>query len=178
MSHSKLAIMAAIPFLFASVAFAETAPSGPAAAPAEHHAVDRAAWHKKMCGDMYAHQAAHLAYVEAKLDLTAQQRPAWTKWQQANLDAAAKMRTACLEAAPKAEGRPTAPEREARMEKFLTLKLQTLQATRPALEALYAELTPEQKTVFDRSSHMHGHHGHGEGHGGMGMHGMGMHGQR
>jgi len=163
-----LSVLAAIPFLFASVAFAETASPGPAAAPAEHHAVDRAAWHKKVCGELYAHQAAHLAYLEAKLDLTEAQRPLWTKWKQAHLDAAAKHRSACLEAGPKGDTRPTALEREALIEKILTAKLQTLQATRPALVALYDALTPEQKAVFDHASHHHGAHGmreHGQGHG-------------
>ncbi len=172
MPHRKLALLVAVPFLFAAAALAETVPAGPRS---ERPDFDRAAMHKTMCVDMYAHQAARLAYIEAKLDLTAEQRPAWTKWQQANLAAAAKERSACLAAAPKAEGRPTALEREERAEKFLTLKLQTLQSTRPALQALYAELTPAQKKVFDHSGRGHGHFGHGEGHGHQwfgGMHGQ------
>ncbi len=173
MLNRKLAILAAVPFLFAAAALAETVPPGP---PSDRPDFDRAAMHKTMCADMYAHQAARLTYIEAKLDLTAAQRPAWTKWQQARLDAAAKERTTCLAAEPKAEGRPTALEREARMEKFLTLKLQTLQATRPALETLYAELTPAQKDIFDHSDHERGGHGHdhGPGHEWFG----GMRGQR
>ena len=171
MMTKTLSILAAIPFLFASVAFAETAAPGSAAAPAEHHAVDRAAWHKKVCGEIYAHKAAHLAYLEAKLDLTEQQRPVWTKWKQALLDAATKHRAACLDATPKGDAEPTALEREALIEKMLTAKLQTLQATRPALVALYEALTPEQKAVFDHAARHFGGHGMAEhGHGGGQMH--------
>ena len=170
-------ILTAIPFLFASVAFAETPASG-SAAPAEHRAMDHAAWHKTVCGEIYAHQAARQAYLEAKLELTEAQRPLWTKWKQASLDAATKHRAACLEAAPKGDTLPSAPDREAMMEKMLTAKLQTLQAARPALVALYEALTPEQKAVFDQAQRHHGGHGM-KGHGMMGSRGQwGRHGQQ
>jgi len=164
MFKTPFAVLVALPLLAASVAFAE-----PAAAP-QHQDGDHAAWHKKVCGEVYAHRAGGLAYLEAKLALTSQQRPAWTKWQQAQLDAAAKERSSCLEATPKAEGQhSTALEHEARIEKVLTAKLQELQASRPALQALYEELTPEQKAVFDHNAchHRHGHggmHGHSDWH--------------
>lgn len=160
MPNRKLALLAAVPFLFAAAALAETTPMG---APSDRPNFDRAAMHTSQCTDRYAHQAASLAYIEAKLDLTAEQRPAWTKLREARLAAAAKERSACLATAPKAEAeaRPTALEREARAEAFLTLKLQTLQSTRPALQALYAELTPAQKEVLDQSGHDRDHFGHG-----------------
>ncbi len=167
MFKTSIAILIAMPLLVSSAAFAETAPSGQAVAAPPHHAVDRVAWHKKVCGEIYAHQAGRLAYLEAKLSLTSQQRPAWSKWQQAKLDTAAKERSVCLDAAPKVETRPNALERDARMEKFLVAKLQGLQASRPMLEALYEQLTPEQKTAFDRNSRHHGH-GHWNKHGGSG----------
>ena len=145
MSKTLIAVLIALPLLMSSAAFAETAPSEQAVASRQHHDVDRVAWPKKACGELYAHQAGRLAYLEAKLDLTSQQRPAWSKWQQAQLDTAAKERSACLEAAPKAETRPNALERDAQMEKFLTAKLQALQVSRPMLQALYEQLDPAQK---------------------------------
>ena len=170
-------ILAVLPFLFASVAFAETPASG-AAASADHQAVDHAAWHKKVCGEFYARQAAHLAYLEAKLDLTEAQRPLWAKWKQASLDGATKHRSVCQDVAPKGDTLPPAPDHEAMMEKMLTAKLQTLQATRPALVALYDALTPEQKAAFDQAGGHHGGHGM-MGHGMMGGQGQwGHHGQQ
>ena len=176
MPRNKFAALAAIPFLFASVAMAQTAP--PQTVPPEqmpqhmmheHSLADRMAWHKKACGNMFAHQAARMAFLEAKLDLTDAQRPAWNKWRQARQDAATKERALCLDNMPKQDTRPNALEREARAEKFLTAKLQTMQTTRPALQALYEVLTPEQKAVFDHLS-AKGHHGHGENHGHGAMH--------
>ena len=160
MPSRTLVLLAAMPFLFATAALAETG----VRAQSERPDADRVAEHKAMCTDIYAHRAGRLATLEARLDLTAPQHAAWAKWQQASLDAATKERAACLETAPAAEGRPTAPEREARLEKVLTLKLQTLQSTRPAMQALYADLTADQKTIFDRAGHSHGHHGEGHGH--------------
>lgn len=191
MASNTLATFAAIPFLFASVAMAQTAP--PQNVPPEqmpqhnmmqqHSLADRVTWHKKACGEMYAHQVGHLAFLEAKLELTDAQRAAWNKWRQARLDEATKERALCLDNVPKQDAPPNALEREARAEKFMTAKLQAMQAARPALQALYDVLTPEQKTTFDHNSGMD-HHGHhhdkmheGQMHEGMpeGMH-MGMHG--
>jgi hypothetical protein len=49
-------------------------------------------------------------------------------------------------------------ERNARMQKMLETKLAEMRSERPALEALYQSLTPEQKQVFDHSDHGFGHH--------------------
>ncbi len=163
MRKFSLALLASVAVLAASAAMAET----PTAAT---HATDHADWHKKMCSEMYAHKAGRLAYLEAKLDLTEQQKAAWAKWRQADLDGAAKARSACLEAAPKGDTHPSALDREATMEKFLTLKLQSLQAERPALQAFYEVLSPEQKATFDHSLR-HGHHHSGGHHGEHGEHG-------
>jgi len=40
-------------------------------------------------------------------------------------------------------------DRMSRREQFLSARLQGLQQARPALEALYQALTPEQKQVID-----------------------------
>ncbi|HXP98404.1 MAG TPA: Spy/CpxP family protein refolding chaperone [Telmatospirillum sp.] len=109
--------------------------------------------HKTFCSDHYAHDVARLAYLEAKLDLTEKQRSAWVKWQQWQVDGADKERAACLSEAPKSTGMPSFLDHEAQLEKALTIKLQNLQSSRPALEALYESLTPAQRSVFDRPPH-------------------------
>jgi hypothetical protein len=139
--------------------------------------VDHAAMHRQMCSERAALEAGHLAYLQAKLNLTEQQQAAWNKWRQVKLDGAAKERAACLDLMPKGDTHPSLLDREAHMEKLLSLKLDEMHASRPALEALYNVLTAEQKAIFDRSA---GHHrGHGMermGMGRMGMGGPGMHG--
>jgi LTXXQ motif family protein len=150
MLKRKLALVAAVPLLWSSFALAQAPQMGSPETDQE-----TAGGQKQRCTEHYAIKAAHLAYLEAKLELTDQQRDLWTKWRQTKLDAATQHRTRCLE--PRTEKkRPTVVEREERMEKFLSTKLQLLQAERPALLALYNALTPEQKIIFDES---HGRRG-------------------
>lgn len=175
MPRLKFALLTMVPLLCATAAVAQPSPADNNTPPAmQGHHMDHAARHKEMCTDMYAHRASRLAYVQAKLNLTEQQQAAWNKWRQAVLDEATKAKTACLEITPKADNAPpTILDREAGMEKMLSMKLQALQTTRPALEALYNVLSPDQKTTLDRSFGHHGHHGKGRH---MGPHrGWGMH---
>ena len=55
----------------------------------------------------------------------------------------------------------------------LEQRLAAMRSERPALEAFYGSLTPEQKTLFDREGAMHGHHHHMMGDHMMGGHMMG-----
>jgi len=128
---------------------------------------DWAAWHKERCADHYAGLAGQLAFLEAKLNLTDAQRGPWNAWREARLADAAKARDACVAAVPATPGaRPTILDREAQMEQHLSARLAGLQARRPALEALYAVLTPEQKAIFDHLAG-EGRHGMHEHHHGM-----------
>jgi hypothetical protein len=49
------------------------------------------------------------------------------------------------------QGQGTILDRMSRREQFLQARLQAMQQTRPALEALYNALTPEQKAVVDHT---------------------------
>ena len=160
MSRSRIAALAVVAVLCATAAIAQTAGSGgsaPAPKPYEHH--DPVARMKAMCIEHFARSAGRLAYLEARLQLTADQQPQWDKWRQAVASGAEKERTDCLADLPAAGQLPTALDRDIHMEKMMATKVATLQAARPALEALYQSLTPEQRLVFDRP--MHGEH---EGH--------------
>jgi Spy/CpxP family protein refolding chaperone len=62
---------------------------------------------------------------------------------------------------------PTFADRMNRREEMMKSRLESMEAVKPTLLALYDKLTPEQKAVFDRP--MMGRHGHG---------GPGRHGRR
>jgi len=164
MSNRILAAVAAIPLIWATSALAQSQPSNEPAPGMHHEMRDPVAWHKEKCANHYAHMAGRLAFVEARLNLTDAQKAAWDAWRQGRLDVAAKMRDACVAAVPAQPGaRPTILDREAQAEKMMSARLAGLQASRPALEALYAVLTPDQKAVLDRMATDHPggwHHRH------------------
>lgn len=136
-----------------------------------------------MCEDQDARLAGKLAYAEKKLNITEQQRAAWTKF--ADSARASLKPTQDLCAKMKDQPRPAAlPQRLERAETMMQTHLQQLQTVRPALTELYAQLTPDQQKTADRllnqggGSRMggmmggmergDGHHGprhHGPGHG-------------
>ena len=158
MIKRRIASLAVIPFLYAGIASAQM----PAA---EHQHGDMAAHHKEMCGNLTAHHAARLAFVESKLELTEAQKPLFNKWRQVILDNAAKAKTACLAMTPKADTPVTIVDRQSHAEMMLAAKLDAMKSSHAALQALYDSLTPDQRKVLDHPQH--GHH--------MMMHHMGEH---
>ena len=146
----SLAVMA----LTASVAVAQMAPGG-AMGPMRGDrtpptAEQRTARQTEMCADRMARGAARLTYMEERLSLTPAQKPLFERWKAAVQSENAARRADCAKPRAAAEGkRPTLPERNARMEEMLKTRLATLQKTRPAEEALYNALTPEQKSLLE-----------------------------
>lgn len=121
------------------------------------------AWHAQRCKDHYAHQAGRLAYLQASLGITDAQRGTFDQWRDAILSAAKSHSDACLAHTPMQGHTHDALERNARIQKMLETKLAELRSERPALEALYTSLTPDQKKLFDREGgHHHGHHHMGD----------------
>jgi len=110
---------------------------------------------KKMCIEHFARSAGKLAYIEAKLQLTADQKPLWDKWEEATAAGSATMKDDCIAGVPAKDTPSTALDRDSRVEKLLTDKLDTLKTARPALEALYQSLSPEQRIAFDNSTKWH-----------------------
>ncbi|MDR6775007.1 Spy/CpxP family protein refolding chaperone [Azospirillum sp. BE72] len=161
---------------------------GPAGGPDRHFA--------RMCEDQEARLAGKLAYAEKKLNITEQQRAAWTKFADAARSSLKPTQDLCVKF--KDAPRPAAlPQRLERAEQMMQAHLQQVQTVRPALTDLYAQLTPDQQKQADRmlnqgpggmgghmGKHMGGHHGgwgdhdgprhHGMGPGGMGQGGMGQ----
>lgn len=151
MSYRKffLAAAASLPLMMGVVAQAEEAgyPPGQFKEPSLQDLINR---HKSMCGERYAHESARLAYLQARLELTEPQKPAFRKWADAVGQTAGLERDACLANTPKSTTPPSIVDRESATASELRLKLQGLEATRPALQALYDQLTAEQRAVLDR----------------------------
>ncbi|MGC9954138.1 MAG: Spy/CpxP family protein refolding chaperone [Rhizomicrobium sp.] len=156
--------------LCASAAMAQDAPKAPPAPIAGqmghgHWHMNRAdmeKFHAQMCTDHYARAVGKLAYLETKLALTDTQKPLFERWKRVSLSSAKALSDECGTMTPPAEG-ASIVDRLKLHEKMMKARLADLDAQMPALEALVASLSDEQKRVFD-------HHGmFEEG----GMHGMG-----
>ena len=106
---------------------------------------------RERCEERLAHRAGVIAYTVAKLNLTAEQKPLWDKLNGAIQSAADKERQLCanLPTQPGPEAHGTILDRMGRREQFLSARLQGMQQARPALEALYQALSPEQKATID-----------------------------
>jgi hypothetical protein len=102
---------------------------------------------QERCADRLAMRAAMRAYAEAKLNLTAEQRPLWDKVQSAAQSEEQKERQLCASLKPGAEA--TLLDRMDRMQQFLSMRLDALQSAKPSVQALYQALTPEQRTILD-----------------------------
>jgi hypothetical protein len=109
-----------------------------------------AALHKRMCQDAYAHQVGDLAYLEAKLSLTAAQQPLFDRWKSVKLDLARRGEADCatreLPFRNQAKNNPV--DSMARQEDMLKRRLAELEAERPVLSAFYNSLGPAQKTAL------------------------------
>jgi hypothetical protein len=102
---------------------------------------------QQRCVDRLARRAAHRAYVETKLDLTAQQQPLWDKLQSIAQAEQQKEQQLCRQLKP--VGQSTVIDRIDRAQQFLSARLDALQSAKPALQALYQALTPEQQAIMD-----------------------------
>jgi hypothetical protein len=117
---------------------------------------------KAMCQEHVARRIGNRAYLKSRLELKPEQMPAWNAFEKAANEASTKDLTRCASLPAEAGTPPTYPERLALQEDMMKARLESIQAVKPSLEALYAALTPEQKAVLDRptrrrhASMMHG----------------------
>jgi len=102
---------------------------------------------QERCEERLAWRAAMRAYTEAKLDLTPEQRPLWDRIQSIAQTEQQKERQLCVALKPRDE--TTMLDRLDRMQQFLSTRLESLQAAKPAVQALYQALSPEQRAIFD-----------------------------
>jgi hypothetical protein len=102
---------------------------------------------QERCEERLAWRAAMRAYTEAKLDLTSEQRPLWDKVESIAQTEQQKERQLC--SSLKSRDETTVLDRLDRMQQFLSTRLEALQTAKPAVQALYQALTPEQRAIFD-----------------------------
>jgi hypothetical protein len=145
------------------IAQAAPAAGGPAATAGEPERLIREFSPRAFCEERIARRIGKRAYLKARLDLTAEQLPAWDAFQKAADEAGAKEKAACASLPTEMKTRPTLPDRLAHREESMRNRLASIQAVKPALVALYDKLSPEQKAVLDRPTR-------GPHHGGFGRH--------
>ena len=131
--------------------------------PAAGGGADRRAEHmrnfspKAACEEHIARRAGNRAYLKERLDLKADQISAWDTFQKAADEATAKEKAKCASLPTEMKTPPSFADRFNRREDIMKSRLETLEAVKPSLMALYAMLTPEQKAILDRPM-MGGHH--------------------
>jgi LTXXQ motif family protein len=102
---------------------------------------------EQRCIDRLARRAAHRAYVETELNLSPEQRPLWDRLQNIAQGEQQKERQLCQQLQP--PGEMTMLDRMNQVQQFLSARLDALQAAKPAVQALYQSLSPEQREIFD-----------------------------
>ena len=114
-----------------------------------------------MSGDMKMDPVArahkHLSELNAKLNLTPAQQPAWQTFSDKVNDQAKKMASMRDKMKENARSMPkTAPEQMARMVEMMNERVQAMATMADAVKTFYASLTPEQQATLDRMhmSHM------------------------
>jgi hypothetical protein len=103
---------------------------------------------QERCVERLAWRAARRAYVEAKLDLTPEQRPLWDRVQSTAQAEEQKERQLCASLKTGTDDQ-TLLDRMDRLQQFLSVRLDGLQSAKPSLQALYQSLTPEQRATLD-----------------------------
>jgi len=111
---------------------------------------------KAMCEEHIARRIGNRAYLKSRLDLKPEQVAAWNTFEKAADEASAKEKVKCTSLPMEMKTPPNFADRFNRREEMLKTRVESLEAVKPSLMALYAMLTPEQKAILDRP--MEGHH--------------------
>jgi hypothetical protein len=112
---------------------------------------------KTMCEEHIARRIGNRAYLKERLDLKPEQVSAWDAFQKAADDASAKEKAKCASLPTEIKTPPSFADRFNRREEMMKTRLESLEAVKPTLMALYDKLSPEQKAILDRPM-MGGHH--------------------
>ena len=121
---------------------------------------DRAERRAQFCKDMYARKVGEMAFLEARLSLTASQQPLFDHWKQASLDIAKQREGDCSNREPHKSGeRPSLVDRLNQEETMLKERLADIDKEKPSLTAFYVSLSDQQKQEFGRAAmHRMGDH--------------------
>jgi hypothetical protein len=135
--------------LIAQAAPIPSAPPPAAGAPGEHR--ERPAVSPRaMCREQVAHRVGFRAYLKVRLDLKPEQMAAWSAFEKAADEATAKQTARCAAMPAEMKTPPTFVERLNMREEAMKARLDSIEAVKPSILALYYTLTPEQQVVFDR----------------------------
>jgi LTXXQ motif family protein len=105
---------------------------------------------RERCDERIARRAAVIAYTTTKLNLTAEQKQLWDKLNGVIQAANDRERQLCASLPSAAQrGQDTILNLVNRREQFLSARLQALQQAKPALDALYQSLSPDQKAIIN-----------------------------
>ncbi|HEY2870847.1 MAG TPA: Spy/CpxP family protein refolding chaperone [Reyranella sp.] len=106
---------------------------------------------KSFCEERIARRVGARAYLKEKLDLKADQMSAWDAFQKAADAVSAKEKTRCASLPTEMQKTmPSFADRMNRREDRMKSRLESIEAVKPTLLALYDKLTPDQKAVLDR----------------------------
>src|SRR4051812_17715025 len=105
---------------------------------------------KAFCEERIARRIGNRAYLKSRLDLKPEQMSAWDAFQKAADEASAKEKAKCASMPTEVKTPPSMPDRLARREEMMKSRLESIQAVKPSLTALYDKLSPEQKAVLDQ----------------------------
>jgi hypothetical protein len=107
---------------------------------------------QQACVNRLARRAGFVAAMGVKLNLTQDQKPLWDKLLAATQSAQEGQRKLCdaLPTSREDAEKVTVIDRMNQQQQMLQARLQALQQTEPAVQALYQSLTPEQKAILDR----------------------------
>ena len=115
------------------------------------------------CKDQVARRIGNRAYIKARLELAPEQMTAWSAFEKAADEVSAKENAKCAALPAELKTRPDFTERLNMREDMMKTRLESIQAVKPSMLALYVALTPEQKALFDRTTagfgRPGGHHG-------------------
>lgn len=113
------------------------------------------------CLQKTARKIGTRAYLKARLDLKAEQMNAWNAFEKAADAVSTKDKARCAALPTEIKTPPKFTDRMSRRETMMKARMESFEAVKPSLTALYAALTPEQQALFDRpmgGGHHHHHH--------------------
>ena len=125
---------------------------------------ERAFSPRRMCQEMTARRMGNRAYLKNRLDLKPDQMAAWDAFEKAADAASAKDKARCANLPTEVKTPLNFADRFTMREEFMKARVESLEAVKPSLLALYAALTPEQKAIMDGPA-MGGRFGHRRGRG-------------
>jgi hypothetical protein len=103
---------------------------------------------RQACLEQIDRHAAIAGYIRSKLQLTAEQKEAWRKIEEAAEPQVQALRAVCAQLPDRPDMRPTLPELIDIAEKAVTTRAALLHAIREPVRHLYDLLTPDQRAAL------------------------------